>query len=67
MSVARSGDWLVLGVDPWTIYLRVNKEGRFPDMARVIPDPANATARCQLSEDDARFLADTLPRLPSQR
>ncbi len=66
VSVARSGDWLAVHVDPWTIYLRINKDGRYPNMARVIPDPANATTRCQLSIDDARFLADTLPRLPSQ-
>ncbi len=64
VAVARSGDWLALGVDPWTICLRINKDGRFPDMARVTPNPANATARCQLSEDDRKFLADTLPRLP---
>ncbi len=64
VAVAQSGDWLAFFVDPWTIYLRVNKDARFPDMARVTPNPANATARCQLSLDDAQFLADTLPRLP---
>ena len=64
VSVARTGDWLALGVEPWTIYLRINKDGRFPDMSRVIPNAANATARCQLSEDDRKFLGDTLPRLP---
>jgi len=65
VAVAQSGDWLVVGVEPWAIYLRINKDGRFPSMQRIMPDPANATSRCQLSQDDARFLADTLPRLPS--
>lgn len=65
VAVATCGDWLVVGAEPWTIYLRVNKDGRFPSMQRIMPDPANATSRCRLSQDDARFLADTLPRLPS--
>ena len=64
VSVAQSDNWLVLGVDPWTIYLRADTEGRFPDVVRHVPDPANATARCQIADSDARFLADTLPRLP---
>ena len=66
VDVAQSGDWLVVGVEPWTIYQRINKDGRFPSMERIMPDPAGATARCQLSQDDARFLVDTLPRLPCQ-
>ena len=65
VSIAQCGDWLALGVDPWTICLRINKDGRFPSMERIMPDPAKATARCQLSEDDRKFLADTLPRLPA--
>ena len=64
VSVAKSGDWVALGVDPWTIYLRINKDGRFPDFGRIAPDPAGAAARCQLSADDMRFLADVLPKLP---
>ena len=66
VSVARSGEWLVLGVDPWTILLRIDKDGRFPDLSRHVPDPATATSRCRLSADDVQFLADTLPRLPGQ-
>lgn len=64
VSVAQSGDWFALRADPWTICLRINKDGRYPDLGRIIPDPANAKARCQLSEDDRKFLGDTLPRLP---
>ena len=64
VSTGKSGDWVVFRVEPWTIYLGVNKTGRFPDMTRVVPDPANATARCLLSAGDRKFLGDTLPRLP---
>ena len=42
----------------------VNKVGRFPDMSRIMANPDDAKARCQLSPDDMRFLAETLPKLP---
>ena len=32
VAVAQSGDWVVLNVEPWTIYLQINTDGRFPDM-----------------------------------
>ena len=64
VAVAKSGDWAVLSVEPWTFYLRLNTEGRFPDVPQHIPSPDAAKARCQLSPDDTRFLAETLPKLP---
>ena len=50
---------------PWTIWLAINKDGRFPDLDHHLPRPADATARCQLSAADAEFLAQTLPKLPA--
>ena len=63
-AIARSGDWVVISVGPWTISLAINKDGRFPELARHIPQPADATARCRFSAADAAFLGNTLPRLP---
>ncbi len=65
VAVARSGNWAVVSVGPWTIYSRINTDGRYPDVSRHALDPATAAARCRLSEDDRRFLAETLPQLPS--
>lgn len=65
VSVARSGDWLVFSVNPWSIYLRVEKDARYPDMERIVPVADNAATRCRLSADDAKFLVETLPKLPS--
>jgi hypothetical protein len=62
--VGKTGDWVAMQAGAWTIYLAANKDGRFPDVGRQIPQPADATARCQLSAADAEFLAQTLPRLP---
>ncbi|MGO9110055.1 MAG: hypothetical protein ACLP9L_12555 [Thermoguttaceae bacterium] len=64
VAVAQSGEWAVVSVGRWTIYLRINT-GRYPNMSRYNLDPDTATTRCQFSKDDIRFLAKTLPQLPS--
>jgi hypothetical protein len=64
VRIGNSGDWVAIGLGPWTIYLAVNKDGRFPDVDRHLPQAETATARCRFSADDAAFLGDTLPRLP---
>jgi hypothetical protein len=64
VGIGRSGDWAVFAIGPWTIYLRINKDGRFPDINRHIPSPDAAVARCQFSASDAEFLLKTLPKLP---
>jgi len=48
----------------WTVLLQVNKEGRFPNIASVIPDAESITSRLHLTPSDAAFLEQVLPRLP---
>ena len=62
--VGQSGDWVAIRSGPWTVWLKINKDGRFPDLSRHIPPAADATARCQLSAADAEFLAEAIPKLP---
>ena len=64
VRVGKSGNWVAIAVEPWTIYLAVNVDGRFPDVTRHIPSAAEAMACCSFSAADAGFLAETLPRLP---
>jgi hypothetical protein len=64
VAVGRTDDWVVFRSGPWTLWLAVNKDGRFPNVEPHLPRMDAATARCQLSKADARFLAQTLPRLP---
>jgi len=64
IGIGRAGDWVAFVVGPWTIYLRINKDGRFPDLDRHIPRADAALARCQFSADDAEFLLKSLPKLP---
>ena len=64
-AVARSGDWVAVSAGRWTVYLRVTAS-RYPKVSRIVPDPDTATARCQFSKDDIRFLVETLPQLPCE-
>lgn len=49
---------------PWLIQLPINRSGRFPDVDRVLPDPAAAVCRVRLAELDRQFLEQNLSRLP---
>ena len=64
VGIGRAGEWVAFAVGPWTICLRINKDGRFPDIDRHIPCTDAAVARCQFSASDAEFLLKTLPKLP---
>ena len=63
--VGKAQDNVAFRIGPWTIWMIINKDGQFPDLSRHIPQPTDATARCTLSATDAVFLAQSLPRLPS--
>ena len=65
VKIGKSGDWVAMGIGSWTIWLAINKDGKFPDLSRHIPRSDNATARCRFSSADAKFLAGAIPRLPS--
>ena len=64
VRVGKTGDWVAISVGRWVIYLAVNVDGRFPDVLRHIPQADAAKARCSFSQADAKFLVETLPRLP---
>jgi hypothetical protein len=66
VSVGRSSDWAVVSAGRWTIYLKINKDGIFPNLSRYVLDPASAKSRCRISKDDMQFLAQTLPQLPCE-
>ena len=65
IRLGKSGNWVVLGSGPWTIYITINQEGRFPNLDRHIPRSIAAKTSCRFSAGDAKFLGKTLPRLPA--
>ncbi|APW63215.1 hypothetical protein [Paludisphaera borealis] len=64
LEIGRTSSHVVLRVGPWTLFLEILTEGRYPDLGRVVPDPAAAATRLTLDPEDARFLEAALDRLP---
>jgi hypothetical protein len=62
VSVGRTRDWLVLILGPWRVWLRIDRAGRFPDVAGATPK--GVSTRVQFADGDADRLIDELPRLP---
>jgi hypothetical protein len=63
--IGKSEDCVTIQVGPWTFHLRIEKEGRFPEVNDLIRRPADAVAKLQVSDSDAMFLLKSLKRLPS--
>ena len=54
----------VFQIGPWTYWLGVQKEGRFPNVDQIIPPTHYAKCTLQLNPHDAKFLTDNIHRLP---
>jgi hypothetical protein len=64
VRVGRAGPWVVIRAGPWSVHLKVNTEGRFPDVERAVPAEPHPTY-LTIDEADAQSLIDGLPRLPA--
>ncbi|HEY5314386.1 MAG TPA: hypothetical protein VIK18_17770 [Pirellulales bacterium] len=64
VCVGRTDDWVVLRVGPWTLWLWINKDGRFPKVDDLIRPASSASSRLTLSPSDADFLRTSMPSLP---
>ncbi len=63
VAVGRAGDWIGFGVGHWLVLLRINKDGRFPQVDDILPNHEFARSRLELSASDAEFLGQLLPQL----
>ena len=63
-SVGIAGDWVAFRSGPWTVWLRIEREARFPKIDDLIRQPSTASTRLVIDPLDADFLANTLDRLP---
>lgn len=64
VGIGRAGDTVVLKVGPWTAWLALESELRFPDVDSIVPDIKSATASVRIPTDDSRFLQRAVPQLP---
>lgn len=66
VGIGHQGDWIGFSVENWLVMVAVQKEGRFPKIDDILPDPATSPSRLELSPADAAFLSEALPRLPNE-
>ena len=64
VQIGKTDDHVAVRVGPWTIWLAIRADARFPHVDHVIPEPGSAATRLRLDPADAAFLADALGRLP---
>ena len=62
--VGRTAEHAVFQFGPWTIWLPIAVEGRFPRVDDIVPATANADTVWDLAPADARFFAENVQRLP---
>lgn len=65
VDVGLAGDWVSFRTGSWTISLRRERDARYPRLDDCFPQGASTSARLEISEHDAAFLARTVSRLPA--
>lgn len=65
VRVGKADEKVVFQIGPWTCWLGVLAEGRFPDIDRSIPSTHSSKATLRLASADAKYLVDNLHRLPN--
>ncbi len=65
VEVGKSDEWVTLRIGPWTVWLKIDKEGRFPNVEDHLRQVESATSTLQLSDADAEFLTKAVKRLPA--
>lgn len=63
-AIGKNDNHVVIQTGSWTLYLPIDKDGRFPPVETVIPKRAAVTSHCRLTSEDRQFLARSLARLP---
>jgi hypothetical protein len=64
IQVGKTDTHVVLQTGPWTLFLTINKEGKYPRIEEILTDPTTATSRLQIGDSDAAFLQKSIPNLP---
>ncbi|QDU98776.1 hypothetical protein Pla8534_66500 [Lignipirellula cremea] len=65
VNVGKSDDWFILHAGAWRVWLKINKDARFPKVDQNVPSANAACSTMHLSDADAVFLAKAIQRLPS--
>ncbi len=66
VAIGKMDKHVCVRVGPWTFFLTIDKDARFPDARAVIPAANGSATTCWLTPEDAVFLLKALPRLPGR-
>jgi hypothetical protein len=64
--VGKTDKHVCIRIGPWTFFLAIDADARFPNTNAVIPEVTSSATTCRLAGEDAAFLMKALPRLPGQ-
>jgi hypothetical protein len=64
IQIGKTETHVVLRIGPWTIWLEIPKDVRFPHAEQALPDLDGLTTRWQIEAQDAEFLKTALDRPP---
>ena len=62
VRVGRTATHLVVGAGPWRVYLPLDRSGRYPDVAGVVP--RHAPTAITVADRDAAVLLEKVPGMP---
>ena len=66
VAVGVTANHFVIRTGPWTHWLLLEKQGRYPTFEAVIPAADTAKTRLRLTDEDVEYLLDVMPRLPKE-
>jgi hypothetical protein len=64
VEVGRTTEWVTLRSGPWTIWLRINEQARFPDVMELVNQGPENVATLQIPDEDAEFICSALKPKP---
>jgi hypothetical protein len=65
VRVGSDDSHVVFQFGPWTHWVAVQKEGRFPNVDQIIPSTHYAKCTLQIAPQDSKFLIENMHRLPN--
>ena len=67
IGVGRADDVIALRIGPWTTWMSIEQERRFPETDSVIPNIEGALASVHVPREDGEFLARAVGQLPANK
>ena len=65
VHIGHTAEWVTVQIGAWSIHHALRKEGRFPNVAQIVPADSAVTTRMQLDPADIEFVSDRIERLPA--